>query len=275
MGQKGIIELLNNSGFRQLVTMGQIPGFSVIDKFGKNPTITTTSDPEDCWEGGGIYPYDANGTNPIISIASSSESDNQVISILGQTSDGVEVNQEVTLNGTTRVALPTPLWRVYRMENEADVGGDSIGNIFIYTGTGTVPNTGDPEVRAMIINGNNQTLMALYTIPKGKVGFLYYGDATMQFTGGAFTGVEYANMKYLSRRYGKIFKTKKEFSLNSSANSIFKDERRFPDIIPSGTDVKLHISEVSGTMGISASFDILLVDEKLLDPAFLAAIGQR
>ena len=53
-----------------------------------------------------------------------------------------------------------------------------------------------------------------------------------------------------------------------------QDTRRFPDIIPALTDIKLTAEEVSGDMGITGSFDILLVEESKLSSAFLTAIGQ-
>ena len=161
--------------FELQVSMGMVDGYSTVDKFGSNPTITTGSDPEDIWEGGGVYVYDAFGTAPITSLHSSSAADDNGIDIEIQGLDinGDSVVQTITL-GLTRQDLDTPLWRVFRMENKSDT--DLTGNAICYTGTGSIPSVGDPEVRALITNGNNQTLMALYTIPKGKVAFLYRGE---------------------------------------------------------------------------------------------------
>lgn len=256
-------------------TMRQLEGHDSLDKFGYNPLVTTATDPEDIWEYGGIYTFST--TADIVSISSSNAGDTQDIIILGQTADGVEVEQTATLNGQTTVSLTTPLWRVYRMENNASTGGDIAGTVYCYVGTSQtagVPNNAT-DVRAIIDNGNNQTQMAIYTIPTGKVGFLCRGEVGMQFTGSVGAGNQFARIQYKSRRFGKVFKVKKTFSLLNVGSSIYQDERCYPDIIPSGTDIVITVQEVSDDMGMWATFDIELVDETKFDPTFLTAIGQR
>ena len=61
--------------FEQKVTQGLVEGYTLNDKFGVNDVITVDTDPEDVIEIGGIYPVDAFGTAPVISIASTSVSD--------------------------------------------------------------------------------------------------------------------------------------------------------------------------------------------------------
>ena len=48
---------LSTSDFLIEVAKGNIPGHSQINKYGHNPAITTTSDPEDVWGGNGIYDF--------------------------------------------------------------------------------------------------------------------------------------------------------------------------------------------------------------------------
>lgn len=253
------------------VAMRFLEGYKPLDKFGVNPLVTASTDPEDVWEGGGLYTYDDFGTAPIVSIASS-DADTQDISITGLDIDGEEVTQTITLTGTTRVALTTPLWRVYRMENEGDT--DLVGNVFCYTGTGTVPSIGDAEVRAVILSSNNQTQMALYTIPKGKVAFLFRGEIGIEYSGSVGAGTNFAKVQYQSRRVNKIFKVKKTINVISAAQSNYVDERPFPDIIPSLTDIKAEVVTVSEDMGVWATFDFLLVDEDRFEESFLTSIGQ-
>ncbi len=255
--------------FELSVMMGQQSGYKALDKFGENPEIDTGTDPEDIWEGGGLYTYDANGTAPIVSIASSNSGDAQDIEVTGLDIVGDEVVQTLTLTGTTRVALTTPLWRVYRMANVGTT--DVTGNVFCYTGTGTVPSVGDSEVRAMITNGNNQSLMALYTVPKGYVGLLHRGEMGMsrKRTSGS------AQCSYYSRRYGKVFRVKKRIAITNSGSSVYQDKRSFPDVIPSFTDIRLTVESVDeNDIGVFGTFDILLVDESKFSTSYLHAIGQ-
>lgn len=270
--QKGYVSRIANPSFEHAVTMGLVPGVSTVDKFGINPLITDASDPEDVWEGGGIYTYDANGTAPIVSIASDDASDDQLISVQGLDISGNLVLQNAILNGTTRVALTTPLWRVFRLQN--DGVKNLVGNVFVYVGTGTVPTIGDPEIRALIDNGNNQTLMALFTIPAGKVGFLYRGEAGIGATGGPSATADYAVGSYRSRRYGKVFKIKKNLTMSVNGASIFQDHRSFPDVIPALTDIKINISVVTNDLNVWATLDIMLFDEDMFPDNYLSAIGQ-
>jgi hypothetical protein len=192
--------------FELATSMGQVPGYSVVDKYGENPDVDTGTDPEDIWEGGNLYTYDAVGTAPITSLASDA---NDIVPVRVQGLDwfGNEVIQTITLTGTEPVPLDTPLWRVYRMENMGAVS--LLGTVFCYTGNGPVPAIGDSEVRAIIQNGNNQTLMCIYTIPRGYVGFLYRGELGMSRAQTA----GFARCAYYSRRYGGVFKVKKRLDL--------------------------------------------------------------
>jgi len=270
-GNQSIVGL--SKDFLLAVQQGQIDGYSIMnDKFGENPAITTSSDPEDIWEGGSLYAFDADGTAPVVSLASNDESDTEDILITGLDINGDEVKQTITLVGTNRQALATALWRVYRMENEGAL--DLAGVVFCYTGTGEVPTIGDTEIRAIIDNGNNQTLMCIRTIPNGKVGFLYRGEVGLNWTGGAASSGDFARMYYKSRRFGGVFKIKKCISVMTSANSLYQDARSAPDIIPALTDIRLEVVEVSATMGVWGTFDILLVDEDKFSVAYLTAIGQ-
>lgn len=256
--------------FELKVNQGLVPGHSVVDKFGENPNIGTATTPEDIWEGGGLYVYDATGTAPIISLISDNAADTGIlIEVQGLDINGNLTVQTLTLNGTTRVALTTPLWRVFRMSNVSDSGNDLTGTCYCYIGTGGVPAATD--VRAIIDDGNNQTLMALYTVPLGYVGYLYRGElgVSRSQTSGSAQGA------YYSRRVGKVFRVKKRVDLMSTGSSIFQDKRSFPDIIPALTDIRLTIESVSAnSTGVFGTFDILLIEDSLFPETFLTALGQ-
>ena len=259
-------------GIGLAINMGLLSGYSTIDKFGLNSLITTATDPEDVWEGGGVYPF--SNTADIVSLSSSDVDDDQDIMIIGLDADGNEKIQTITLNGQTRVALDTALLRVYRMSNESDTNLE--GTVYCYSGTANtagVPSGASVE-KARITNGNNQTLMAIYTIPKGKVGFLLRGEVGLEFTGAIGSGVNFARIAYKSRRSGKVFKIKKVISLLTYGDSNYVDKRSFPDIIPSLTDIKINVMEVSDDMGVWSTFDIMLVDEKKFGNGYLTYIGQ-
>lgn len=279
--------LLIGQEWRYRVQSGQIPGYSIVDKFGYNSEITSSTDPEDIWEGGGTYPYST--TSNIDTLSSSDTGDTtQLIKIQGiidpSTSTGIDTGWS-GLNGQNKVLIydnssltgdPISFWRVWRMENEADAGNNLSGICYCYVDTPI--SAGAPidttKTRAIINNGNNQTLMAMITIPPKKVGFLFKGEIGMIFSGSIGAGTQFLNGIYQSRRYGKLFKIKKLISAINSGNSNYFDARSFPDPIPALTDIKLTSYEVSDTMGAWGTFDIMLVDEEMLSTGYLAAIGQ-
>jgi hypothetical protein len=249
------------------VNMNLPDQFLTVDKFGENPDIDTGTIPEDVWEIGGEYVYDADGTAPIVSLISDNPADTEEISVQGLDVNGNFTEQLVTLNGTSRVELTTPLWRVFRMYNN---GSNSlVGTIYCYVGTGGIPIAAD--TRATIENGNNQTLMCLYTIPRGYVGFLFRGEigcSRVQSTGSV-------QAAYYSRRYGKVFRIKKRIDITNQGSSYYFDKRSFPDIIPALTDVKITVESVSANnTGVFATLDILLIKESYFSNEYLQKIGQ-
>ena len=109
--------------------------------------------------------YQWSTTNAIDSISSSNSGDTQDVKIQGLDGDFNIIEQTVTLNGQNRVALSTPLIRVFRGKNNGLTA--FAGSIYVYENTtisSGVP-TDLTKVRLLIDDGNNQTLMALYTIP--------------------------------------------------------------------------------------------------------------
>ena len=181
------------------IASGQVDGFSWIDKFGSNNLITTATDPEDVWEYGGLYTF--SDTADIQSISSSSAADTGiVVRVQGLLDDGTQCSCYDTLNGQNIVTLDSTFWRVFRIENMDSV--DLAGTVYCYRGTDEtdgVPDT-DSDVRASVSNGNNQTLMSIYTVPLGYVGFLVRGEVGLRYTGTPGDGTNFARLYYKSPR---------------------------------------------------------------------------
>lgn len=252
--------------------------FSSIDKFGVNYNISSGEADNDIWEFGGVYTYDSFGTAPVMYISSSSTADtNLTIIVDGLDIDGDLTSQTVTSDGQNAVTLTTPLWRVFRMENGSDAGNNVQGVLYCHTDptpTGGVPSP-TSATRAIINGANNQTLMALYTVPKGYVGYLFRGEIGVALEGNTAALAEYALVHYESRRLGKVFKVKKSITLMVGGGSaLYQDVRSFPDIIPSLTDIRIRCKEATQDLGIWSTFDILLIEEDTFDVKYLQAIGQ-
>lgn len=236
---------IGNEDFYLKVAKGLIPGHSIMSKFGQNAALSGAY--EDIWDGGGTYTYPANGNADITKIVSTSGSDTTDVEVQGLSSDGTLTVQTITLTGTTAIVLATPLWRVFRLKNVG--AADFLGDI-------SAQNTALSVVYAIIQVGNNQTLMALYTIPLGKTGYLLQGTNSLVGTNRAYT----VDGRMSMRPYGGVFQLKKTFGLSSDGTSYMVMQFPLPGKIPARTDIRVS-AESSATGGMNTTFEILLVDD--------------
>lgn len=277
-----MIELGNSyMDFKLKVSMGLIPGYSWVDKFGSNPDVDTATVPETLWEFGGVYQW-GNDTGETLYVSSSSALDTQLIEFYTYTIDGLgNWNLEVfeqTINGQTKTDLAppsgNPIVRIHRTENMADAGGDIIGTVYVYQDTTVTAGVPDDLTKVLsgIINGANQSKQLTYTIPTGYVGFLFRGEAGVTKA----VGTNEADFAYRSRRQGKVFKEKKDFGVMTDGSNFYVDVRTFPDPVPAKVDLEMRVTNVSANnMAAWGTFDILLVEEEYLSDAYLTAIGQE
>ena len=228
------------------VAQGLVTGHSVINKFGQNSALNSSTY-EDIWDGGGTYTYPANGTAPITNVESTSASDTTDLELQGLDITGALVVQTVTLTGTTLVTLPTPLWRVFRMKNVGAVD---------YVGIITADNAGTTVTYAIIQIGNNQTLMALYTIPLDCTGYLYQGTNNLSDT----TRAVGASGRLTMRPYGSVFQLKRTFGINSEGSSYIRVPSDFPAKIPALTDIRVSAIGSANGVSLNTTFDILLIE---------------
>jgi hypothetical protein len=152
------------------VARGDVLYTSGIYKFGRAPLASSSG--VDLWDGNSIYTWLEDGVGQEVVMASTDKSDGstgdgaKTVQVFGLDSDGTEQNEIVTLDGDTDVALTNTYWRLNRMK-VIDCGTDaSRTNLGDITATST-----DSTVMAIIKAGFGQTLMAIYTIPAGKVGY--------------------------------------------------------------------------------------------------------
>jgi len=241
------------------VAKGEIPGHSVMSKFGQNDSLTT--DYQDVWDNGGDYTYPDDGVADITHIFSTDAGDTtQTIEVQGLTSDGTLLIQNVALNGTTGVELAilgTPLWRVFRLKNitasvNGEVEDDELAGDVILT-DGLIGGTR----YAKMAQGNNQTLMALYTIPLGYTGYLLYGTNSLAGTSRGYA----VSGRLTMRQYGMVFQLKKTFGLHSDGTSFVHMEHKLPAKIPAKTDIRVSAISSTGSGVINTTFDILLVED--------------
>ena len=157
-----------------LCASGAFAGCSTINKFGANPNSAQDT-LEDIWDGSNLYTYPTVATMTHISqTADQGTMQGGTIEVQGLDINWDLVVQTVDLDGsdtTTAVVLSTPLIRAFRMKVLENV---------VSTSPIRLHNAAETVDYAIMLSGNNQTLMALYTVPNGYTAYMshYYVSVT-------------------------------------------------------------------------------------------------
>ena len=245
------------------IAKGDVTGTTFVHKFGAAPDfdiadgfVTVWDGAEDAvaWE---LMNYVYSATADIDSISSSDGGDTQDVEIQGLDANYNLVVQTRTLQGQSRVALSTDLIRVFRVKN---VGSTNFaGHVFVYvdgTLSGGVPVT-NADIRAVVHPGNNQTEMAVYTIPNGKTGYMRSWYAS---TAGAKRDSEHT-IKILARPLSGVFQLKHKANINVAGTSYIQHKYEEPEVFAAKTDIEVQMDTDKDTAGVAAGFDIVLVDD--------------
>lgn len=227
------------------ISRGLVKGASFVHKFGYNPDIDTTTDPETVWSHGGLYPWSAlDGAAQTLYVKSASASDTMAVTFYGHDNDGVEISDTITLTGTTAVASTKAFKRIYRAFVVGSVA--NVGEITWHTVSGS------GSVVCNIAAEEGQTLMSLYSIPAGKTGYLYCGDCSIN------SGKE-VTIKFYVRYPGSPFRIAHVVEL---AGINYRYDFPFPPVLPAGTDIEVRVDNANdNNCRVAANFDILLIDQ--------------
>jgi hypothetical protein len=223
---------------------------ATIHKFGSNPNISqsvSVSSPETIWDGSSEYEFPLD-LGESIQVKSSNTGDSQEIIVQGLDENFLEQSWTGNLNGTTAVNVQGLWSRVFRAFNNdsSDISGDI--NIF---------KSGDTSKSyAQILNGNNQTLMSVYTIPANCTGYLIKYQATAHNSQSS-SEIGYT-LQMKTREEGKVFRVKSTTSVSTSFE-VSKDYL-FPLKLEPKTDIIFNAVSANGNNGaINVDFDIALL----------------
>jgi hypothetical protein len=241
---------VGNIPFYLAVQQGKVPGYSMVNKFGYNPTIGSGSF-ETIWETGNNYSWQS--TAVTVDVVSDDVNDDvagtgaRTLRIQGLDGSYNFAEETVDMDGTTTVTTTQTFLRVFRMSVET--AGSSGNN----EGTITVTYTGGSDVAATISAGNGQTLMALYTIPAGYTGYLL----SMNISSGKDQEM---NFKFIQRDNSvanAAFQTKQFLDVRGGQTTVIFNAI---NVIPEKSDIYVS-GKGSSTSSASASFDLLLVQD--------------
>jgi len=233
-----------DDNFRQNVAMGKVRGASTIHKFGAAPAMSqnqigTIWDKNDT-----VYPWSAFDTAGVITAAIANASDNgKVVTVIGLDADYNEVSDTFTLSSTATVAGTVSFKRVFRAY--VSTGTNNVGDV-------TFTKNGTDVLRITATKG--QTLMAIYTIPAGKTGYLYRAVCTAQASADGS-----GNM--FIRYFGQsAFRIAHSFEV-AGVGGQYDYDFSFPQRIPEKSDIDVRMTTRSNNGRYTAAFDLLLLNE--------------
>lgn len=241
--------------FELQVSRGQIAYHKTNFKFGFNPDVDDSL--ETVWAQGGLYSYLAAAS--VLKVSSSSTNDAsagtgaRTVTLDGLDANYDEISEDVTLNGQTAVNTTQEFLRINRMTvNTAGSGGQNAG--VIYAGTGTVTSGVPANKYATIAIGDNQTLMALWTVPKGYTAFLTQIDITVATA----QNNKYCTAVLVSRPFGGVFQVKDKVVKSESSHN---QSYTFPLQFDEKTDLEVRAigDSASADIAISAALDFVYI----------------
>jgi hypothetical protein len=221
-----------------------------IRKFGTNGDVSSSvSDdaPETVWDGSSLYVFPPDvGTG--VQISSSNTGDTQQVIIQGLDQNFLLKDWTGNLNGTGVVNLEGQWSRVFRGYNNGSTS---------FAGTINLHASGNSNLSYLkIISTDNQTLMAIYTIPANYTGYLVsYNMSAHNSQSSSEIGF---NIKLKTREFGKVFRTQCSTSVSTS-DSMHKD-LTFPIQLNPKTDIKFDVVSANGNNGaVDVEFNIALL----------------
>lgn len=236
--------------FELQVSRGQIQGHKTLFKFGINSDINGSLEP--IWSQGGAYTYQTVAAQVKVSSTSANDTSAgtgaRTVIVSGLDGNYNEISETVSLNGQTEVLTTNSFLRVFRAYvATAGSGGTAAGTIYFGTGTVTV---GVPAtVYAVISLGENQTQMALWTVPAGYTLYVYGGI----FSAASNNVAQYVLGQFSIRTLGGVFRNVADITVNSN---VFRYDWEIPLAVPEKTDIQAKAIALSGTnFYVTASFE--------------------
>jgi hypothetical protein len=158
----------------------------------------------------------------------------------------------VVLNGLVGVPTVKTWVRQFRARvyGPGGPGTDAVGTI---TSTAAAP---DSTITCQIINGNNQTLMAISTVPFTANGYLLNWWASLSKKVGAVCNLRLRAGDLNRRTY--VVQTR---SIDNSGTSSFPHNWKTPRPLTGGIDILVETDSDTNDVGVAAGFEYITVDK--------------
>lgn len=226
------------------VARGHVPNHSHQHKFGAVPAMSQNTTGT-IWDvNDTVYPWGTWDTAGTVTVLAVNESDNgKDLILVGLDEDYNEQIEQLVLSSSSTVTSTKSFKRLYR----AYIDNGSSTNV----GAVTVQKSSTTVLK--INAGLGQTLMSVYTVPAGKTGYLIHGACSCQ-AGADATGNMFV-------RYGgtSAFRVGHSFEVSGTGGQ-YDYTFGIPIPIPEKSDIDVRATVRSNNARVTASFDILLID---------------
>jgi hypothetical protein len=229
---------------------GLVAGTKSIYKFGFNSDINGTE--ETVWANGGIYVYPTTAARMYVNSTSANDTAGgtgvRSIRVFGLDANYNEVSEDLAMTGQSQTLTANTYIRVYRAYAlTAGSLGTAAGTIYIANGAGL--NGSFIPTGSILANlgTDNQTQLALWTVPAGYTFHLSQVD----FTAAVSLANTYMTTKLRVREFGGVFRT---LFVNVLQSGTYVTEIKIPLPLPEKTDIECRASSSGNNNPVSASF---------------------
>jgi len=200
-----------------------------------------------------VYTYST--TADIDTLSSDTAGNSQLTEIQWLDADYNLVIQNATLNWQNAVTLTTPLIRVFRVKNIDST--DYAWHVFVsvsWTLSWWVPTSAN--LRAVVHWENNQTEMAVFTIPAWKTWYMrdWYASTAWARRDSAHT------VRVIARPFWQVFQLKHTSNIDVNWTGYIKHNYTEPEVFSEKTDIEIRMNTNQNIAWVSAWFDIVLID---------------
>ena len=240
---QSITRIGRNEPFELQVARSQITLHNVVNIFGYQASVTTTSIP--VWENASVYTYP---TSALTMTYASTASETLTMIVTGLDANYAVVTDTVTFSGGTSGTATngTAFFRINSMivTSVATLGSSNVGTITAKNGGTTY---------AQIAIGVGKTQMAIYTVPAGYSFFLNRIDV---FASNPYTSSN--NLTFIN--WQQNANSKVAFNIAQSPFiSILDIHRQYPLIYTEKTDIQFRVNTNAGTYAVGAFGEGVLV----------------
>jgi hypothetical protein len=224
-------------------------------KFGRNPDIDTATVPEEVCDNSLAYVWPSSAGT--VNLSSSNDADTMDVTIFGLDANYLQQTEDVTLTGNTIAPTANTYLRLHRMYIAG--GTEPAGDVYAQTATAVTAGVPDDltAVLAKITQGYNQTLQAVYTVPKNFKEFHLRKWTAAIRSAAAAAG---ATLAIQTRAEGGVFRTRATCEVHTYAgmmNMTFGDPSSMHSDhyihLSGGTDIRIRVTDVSNNNSIVSS----------------------